>query len=66
MKTFVVRKVEKKIIEDTKQGSYPGELWSGMDVQKDDKIIIKNRSSALAPDFFELNKYLIKKNVTNY
>ena len=34
-----------------------------MDVQKDDKIIIKNRSSALAPDVFDLKKYLIKNNV---
>jgi len=60
---FCSKKSRKKIIEDTKEGSFPGELWSGMDVQKDDKIIIKNRSSALAPDFFDLKKYLIKNNV---
>jgi len=60
---FCNEETRNQIIEDTKEGSYPGELWDGMDVQKDDKIIIKNRSSALAPDFFLLKDYLLQKKI---
>ena len=60
---FCNEETRNQIIEDTKEGSYPGELWDGMDVQKDDKIIIKNRSSALAPDFFLLNDYLLQEKI---
>ena len=60
---FCSEETRNKIIEDTKEGAFPGELWDGMDVQKDDKIITKNRSSALAPDFFLLKDYLLQKKI---
>ena len=60
---FCNEETRNQIIEDTKEGAFPGELWDGMDVQKDDKIITKNRSSALAPDFFLLKDYLLQKKI---
>ena len=60
---FCNEETRNQIIEDTKEGAFPGELWDGMDVQKDDKIITKNRSSALAPDFFVLKDYLLQKKI---
>jgi len=60
---FCNKETRNQIIEDTKEGAFPGELWDGMDVQKDDKIITKNRSSALAPDFFLLKDYLLQKKI---
>ena len=60
---FCNEKNRNQIIEDTKEGAFPGELWDGMDVQEDDKIITKNRSSALAPDFFLLKDYLSHKKI---
>ena len=60
---FCNEETRNQIIEDTKEGAFPSELWDGMDVQKDDKIITKNRSSALAPDFFVLKDYLLQKKI---
>ena len=60
---FCNEETRNQIIEDTKEGAFPGELWDGMDVQKDDKIITKNRSSALAPDFFLLKDFLLQKKI---
>ena len=60
---FCTKESRTQIIEDTKEGAFPGELWKGMDVQKGDKVIIKNRSSALAPKFFELKNYLDNNNI---
>ena len=50
----------KLIIEDTKEGAFPGKIWNGMEVKSEDNIIIKNRSSALAPDFLNLRNLSIQ------
>ena len=51
------------IIKDTQEGAFPGEIWEGMEVDKNDSVVTKKRSSALAPDSNELRSLLIAQNI---
>lgn len=50
--------LEKKIVNDTAEGSFAREIWSGMDRKDEDLLITKTRSSALTPGSSNLKEVL--------
>ena len=55
---FTTEESRVKIVNDTAEGSFAREIWSGMDRKNEDLLITKARSSALTPGSSNLKEVL--------
>ena len=55
---FTTEESREKIVNDTAEGSFAREIWSGMDRKSEDLLITKTRSSALTPGSSNLKEVL--------